>query len=99
MEANGGGRRWPKRKKCKMHVGENNGKTTGKTTFLVKRRDAADIKHASQNCKNAPWKKTKKRDAKWLRQEVILATQKGSNMEEKKEAKMEQQNGVQGGGR
>ena len=59
MEANGGGRRWPKRKNSKMRVVENRGTTIGKITFLVKRRDAADIKHASQNCKVAQWEKTK----------------------------------------
>ena len=56
-----------------MHGDENSEKTSGKTTFLAKRKVAAAIKHAAQNCKNAQWENNKKRDAKRLHQEVFLA--------------------------
>ena len=91
MEANGGGRRWPKRKKCKMRVVENSGKTIGKTTYLVKRRDAANIKHASQKCKIAQWEKA----TKTRRKMAPLRGHFGADLGTKKEAKWRNKNEAQ----
>ena len=82
-----------------MRVLENSGKTIGKTTFLVKRRDAADIKHASQNCTVGKSKKTRRKMAP-LRGHfgADLGTKKEAKWRNKNEAKNEQQNGRKKGG-
>ena len=65
-------------------------KTSGKTTFLVKRRDAADIKHASQNCKIAQWEKAKNTRRKMAPLRGHFGTDLGTKKEAKWREKMKQ---------